>query len=102
MVFHVCIDICVFGASKTKANISYLGILFCDPGCPFCPPGIMGDGNLAGEGEENQQSSTESESSTQSSASYTVLYGVNYQPDSFPATFAAMTDLSVSICSIFH
>ena len=85
----------------TIANISHFGKLFCDPACPFCPPGVMGNTNVAGEGESDDESSTESESSTQTSASHTVLYGTELA-DSFPTTFAAMADLSVSLRFGFH
>jgi hypothetical protein len=62
----------------------------------------MGDANLAGGGEgDNNESSTESESSTQTSAPHTVLYGTDLA-NSFPTTFAALADLSVSTCLVFH
>jgi hypothetical protein len=102
VVLHVCIYVYNLEPLGRIANMIHLGIAFCDPACPFCPPGVMGNTNVAGEGEgDNDESSSESKSSTQTSASHTVLYGTDLA-DSFPTTFAAMADLSVSICFGFH
>mgnify|MGYP003662474865 CR=1 FL=1 len=80
-------------------NVPFEGLLFCDPDCPFCPPGVMGSTNAPGgdgDDDDEDQSSSESESGSSTAAMQTVLYGTDIAGDSFPTTFAALADLSVS------
>jgi chitinase len=71
---------------------SCLGILFCDPGCPFCPPGAFGNSNGDGE-DDNTSSSTESSSQTAAATVELVATGV---VDVFVTDLPALSDLTVS------
>jgi chitinase len=85
-------------------------LLFCNPDCPFCPPGVFPGGGGGGGSNDPDHSSTETESRSHPSTTlgHTIFYDT-ILGDVFPTGFAAAADLdSLSsadaslISSMFH
>ncbi|KAI0903547.1 class V chitinase Chi100 [Ustulina deusta] len=78
-----------------------LCLLFCDSGCPFCPPGVFGSSGGGGGGgggdpdDENSSSSSSSESSE--SAYLATIYIASDDAETWPATFDAYVDITSAI-----
>ncbi|KAI0476854.1 class V chitinase Chi100 [Xylaria cf. heliscus] len=75
-----------------------LCLFFCDPGCPFCPPGVFGsggDGSSGGSDDENSSSSSSSESSE--SLYLATIYIASDDAEIWPATFDAYADITSAI-----
>lgn len=73
--------------SCVLANSSFYnsGLLFCDPGCPFCPPGAFPPSGVGGVGDEDETTST----TTTATAEYIVLLEIVSADDAFPAGLAS-------------
>ncbi|KAH6648205.1 hypothetical protein BKA67DRAFT_683676 [Truncatella angustata] len=62
-------------------------VLFCDPDCPFCPPGVFGNG---GDGEDGDDDDDDDDDSN---AAYTIMFD-SMTDESFPTAFLELADLS--------
>ncbi|KAI0875547.1 class V chitinase Chi100 [Hypoxylon argillaceum] len=73
--------------------------LFCDPGCPFCPPGVFGSGGGGGGGggDPDDENSSSSSSSSSDSAYLATIYIASDDAETWPATFDAYADITAAI-----
>ncbi|KAK0385664.1 hypothetical protein NLU13_6841 [Sarocladium strictum] len=70
-------------------------LLFCDPDCPFCPPGVFGNPNGDGDGDDDDDN-TSSSASTSEAASATVLAAEDIGDE-----FAPLVTDSALLASLF-
>ncbi|KAF3063036.1 hypothetical protein CFAM422_010321 [Trichoderma lentiforme] len=65
-------------------------LLFCDPDCPFCPPGAFPPSGGGGDDGDDDETST----STAPTAAYTILLETALADDAFPTGLTSPDDLS--------
>ncbi|KAI1131231.1 class V chitinase Chi100 [Nemania abortiva] len=66
-------------------------ILFCDPGCPFCPPGVFGPhsgGGSSGDPDNNDDDDDDDDDDDGDDAAYTVMFD-ELNDESFPTAYVA-------------
>lgn len=78
---------------NTNLALLTLGLIFCDSGCPFCPPWIFGSQAGSG-GDDDDSSSTSTASETTDTITYTALFDTADIDDTYPTGFAALSDYS--------
>ncbi|KAF4256147.1 hypothetical protein KXV81_002468 [Aspergillus fumigatus] len=69
-------------------------LLFCNPDCPFCPPGAFGPpGGGGGDNNNNDDDDDDDEDPDHEGAQYTIVFD-SMNDDPFPTAFVGAADLS--------
>lgn len=90
--------LCCLGHVKRPWRLTqlspHLGLLFCNPDCPFCPPGAFGPpGGGGGDNNNNDDDDDDDEDPDHEGAQYTIVFD-SMNDDPFPTAFVGAADLS--------
>lgn len=78
----------------TKTGSHQTGILFCDPGCPFCPPGVFGPNSGAGgDSSGDPDDNDDDDDDDPDDPMHTIVFDA-VSADTFPTAFLADADVN--------
>lgn len=81
-----------------KTGSHQTGILFCDPGCPFCPPGVFGPdsgagGGSSGDPDNNDDDDDDDDDDDPDDPMHTIVFDSVFE-DVFPTAFLDAADVN--------